>query len=329
MSSPYFRLPRLCALYLLITCIGLCLTNKSAFAQNSPASATGNGKLALGLFVNDPQLGGSAPGNQEVMDNFAGMVGGKPALWHWFADFSAGFDQADFDAVSSRGYTPVLSWSADRRNGSEIGWNRVAAGDVDSLVREFARAAKAWNKPLILRPEWEMNIRFNSTSNTPQAYINMWRRLHNIFDEEGATNVLWFWCPNEGGPAIPFVRYYPGDAYVDYIGFDTYNWGTQNAGYVWEAAAENIGPIYEQLTELAAKPIIIGEIGSSEIGGNKAAWIKRTFLQDIPEQFPRIVAVLYFNNNQDGEDWRVNTSIASLNAFKEVISSSVWSYSLP
>ncbi len=47
---------------------------------------------------------------------------------------------------------------------------------------------------------------------------------------EGATNVDWVWSPNRDGSTAAalntFTTLYPGDAYVDYIGFSGYNWGT-------------------------------------------------------------------------------------------------------
>ena len=36
----------------------------------------------------------------------------------------------------------------------------------------------------------------------------------------------WIWNRAEEGEAskTPYASYYPGDAYVNYIGFDAYNW---------------------------------------------------------------------------------------------------------
>lgn len=112
------------------------------------------GKLALGVFVNDPELG-DGPRDEMLMDNFTALVGGKPAAWHWYETFGTKFPKATFDALSLRGYTPVLSWDPSKADHSDISWERVAAGDVDNLIHDFARNATAWGKPFFLRPEWE------------------------------------------------------------------------------------------------------------------------------------------------------------------------------
>ena len=43
-----------------------------------------------------------------------------------------------------------------------------------------------WRKPLYLRPEWEMNLKFDGRGNTPRSFVRMWKRMHNIFVQEGA-----------------------------------------------------------------------------------------------------------------------------------------------
>lgn len=288
-------------------------------------TATGSGKNALGVFVNDASLGGGAPWTPAVMDNFVNLVGGKPTVWHWYQTIRAGYQQNVIDSVTSRGYTPAISWAPD------FSWNRVAAGAEDRNVRNFAKGAAAWGQRLYLRPEWEMNLKFNSRTNTPQNFVAMWKHIHDIFVQEGATNVKWFWCPNEDGenPNVPYSSYYPGDNYVDYIGFDAYNWGTTQSWSSWRTPVQVYGPTYNALTKLTDKPLIIGETGSVEQGGDKAAWIRQAFLTDIPQNFPRIISVWYFNEVITANNWVVNTSQSSLDAFKEVISSPMWNYRLP
>ena len=50
------------------------------------------------------------------------------------------------------------------------------------------------------------------------AWIHTW----TLFQQEGATNVEWVWCPNNGN--YPYKGFYPGDRYVDWVGVDGYNW---------------------------------------------------------------------------------------------------------
>jgi len=44
------------------------------------------------------------------------------------------------------------------------------------------------------------------------------------------TNVTWVWSPNVAYPSsVPISRLFPGDAYVDWTGFDGYNLGHHHA----------------------------------------------------------------------------------------------------
>lgn len=59
---------------------------------------------------------------------------------------------------------------------------------------------------------------------TAATFVKAWRHIHDLFQEEGATNVVWVWSPNVVNP-VPSVKlepYWPGDAYVDWVGIVGY-----------------------------------------------------------------------------------------------------------
>jgi hypothetical protein len=69
------------------------------------------------------------------------------------------------------------------------------------------------------------------------------------------------------------------------------------------------------VTALApTKPFMIGEFASSEVGGNKAAWITDAASR-MQAAYPQLRAFVWFNYNKE-TDWRVESSTASLTAFK-------------
>ena len=80
---------------------------------------------------------------------------------------------------------------------------------------------------------------------------------------------------------------------------------------------------YATITALSTKPVIVAETGSSETGGDKAAWIEESFFRTIPEQMPRVAAVIWFNDAKE-RDWRVNSSQASLEAWRRVVASTLY-----
>ena len=301
----------------------------------SPGSiATANAaapNVALGAFA--PSL----PWSFKDIDSFSTLVGQKPGVIHWFQDWAMEFDPSYMDAAVSREAMPLVTWEPWRfgegTGQSEYALKRIINGKHDAYIRQWATAAAAWGKPFLLRFAHEMNGDWTSWSpringNTSAEFISAWRRVHDIFRRKGATNAKWVWSPvahYEG--AIPFKRVYPGNAYVDWVGFSGYNWGKTRDWSSWQSFSDIFGKSYDIAGDITSKPIIISEVASTESDGNKAAWIRKAFLEDIQGKFPRIKAVVWFDANKEN-DWRVNSSSGSLDAYKEVAASPSYQGSL-
>ncbi|MDQ6834139.1 MAG: endoglucanase, partial [Chloroflexota bacterium] len=96
-------------------------------------------------------------------------------------------------------------------------------------------------------------------------YVSAWRHVAAVFRQEGAMNARWVWCPNVGGSATAAYRpFYPGDAYVGWVGMDGYNWGTTQRWSHWQELATVFGSAYHALIALTARPMMIGERASAE-----------------------------------------------------------------
>ncbi len=192
---------------------------------------------------------------------------------------------------------------------------------------------KALNAPILLRPFHEMNGDWYSwaVAGKEQAHINAWRHMVTIFREEGATNVKWVWCPNEryAGDAGPYAGYYPGDAYVDYLGLDGYNWAASN-GSPWLTFDDIYRDSYDEITALSPTlPVMLGEYGSHTAPGDKAAWIDAMHSSVASGAYPRLQLMVYFNKNMDGATWEVNSSPESLAAYKRFINDPYFQGPLP
>ena len=148
------------------------------------------------------------------------------------------------------------------------------------------------------------------------TFIAAYRHIHDLFVAAGATNALWVFCPNVD--SVPneswnqWQNYYPGDAYVDWMGFDGYNWGTVQTTSTWQSFPTIAGQIYSGLAA-KGKPIMIPETASAELGGDKAAWIAG-ILPSLKTTFPGVKALVWFQMNKE-TDWRIDSSPASEAAF--------------
>jgi beta-mannanase len=144
-----------------------------------------------------------------------------------------------------------------------------------------------------------------------------------------ARRVRWVWSPNvESDSSVPFRKVYPGDAHVDWLGIDGYNWGTTQSWSSWTGLAEVFRLSYGKLVDLTDKPIMIAETASTELGGDKAAWIRQGFLDEVLFRLPRVRAIIWFHEDKE-TDWRVDSSSASLAAYSEMAASSFYQGRLP
>jgi beta-mannanase len=107
------------------------------------------------------------------------------------------------------------------------------------------------------------------------------------------------------------LEYYPGDDYVDWTCVDGYNWGSTNGGG-WQSFHDVFEDIYATLAT-KNKPILIGEMASTEEGGDKAAWID-AIVPALQNDFPLIKALVWFDIDKE-TDWRISSSPASEAAF--------------
>ena len=83
-------------------------------------------------------------------------------------------------------------------------------------------------------------------------------------------------------------------------------------------------PTYRAVLELAPdKPLMIAEMASTEEGGDKATWISDAYLTQLPTNFPKIRAVVWFNENKE-TDWSIESSQAAQSAFANALASSLY-----
>ncbi len=275
-----------------------------------------------------PWIGFYVPGAPMDVSSLATLesrVGGSAKVSNYFQNTTEGFLSAAAGNAVTRGTIPMATlefWNgANGVNQPSFSLKSISGGAFDAYLHSYARSAKAFGSEVWLRPLHEMNGNWypwcgTVNGNTPADFVPAWRHIRDIFTAEGATNVKFVWAPNAdsvpGTAANAIAAYWPGDAYVDYVAMDGYNFGGTTAGS-WRSFDSVFASAYAKVTALSAKPLIIAETACSPIGGDKAAWIANMFAS-LPASYPRIVGVVWFNTNKEA-DWRVESSSASLAAF--------------
>jgi hypothetical protein len=269
------------------------------------------------------------PGKTEAQSVLARekQIGRKFAIdshyYNWTDNFPGTAEAGDVAA----GRTPMITW-----------WGttlvNITNGSSDALIRARANSIKSFGKPVFLRWGAEMNGNWfawsgPSNGNNPAAYVAAWKHIHDIFASAGVTNVSWVWAPNAnskpGGTDVTswnnWRNYYPGDAYVDWVGIDGYNWGSI---YGWQSPSSIFNPVYSDYAN--RKPVMIAETSSVESGGSKAGWIAS--LQTWMSGHTDAAALVWFDTNTStsGIDWRIDSSASSLAAYKKLALSSYFKH---
>jgi hypothetical protein len=241
---------------------------------------------------------------------FESLIGRKIAIHAISVPWDGIWPDARFVEDHGQGRLDLITW-----RGTDLG--QILSGQFDDMIRARAREVRQLGFPIFVRPMHEMNGDWFAWCCHPEEYRQSWRRIHDIFSEEGATNVAWVWSPatSRGG----WESYYPGDGYVDWIGASLYNWGLSRPDTRWQSFAEILGPFYAHVVD-KGKPLMVAEVGSAEQGGDKAAWL-RAASAALEQRFPAVKAWIH-QQYEDGEaDWRVDSSTASLEAYRRLVSS--------
>lgn len=298
--------------------------------SNSAPDASG------GVYLGVWQPG--VPSDMNVLNQYERETGKHVAIVHWYQGWGAAnapLDLTSLGAVAAHGSVPMITWEPwDYTKGvdqPEYNLATIAGGTFDSYIRSWATGLAAYKGPVLLRIAHEMNSPVYPWSvgidgNTTGQYVSAWRHVHDIFTAEGASNVQWVWSPDVWRPGQPDVsQTYPGDRYVDWVAMDGYNyvpWGG------WRSFTQIFGATYQQLIALTDKPVMIAELASDEAGGSKAAWITNAFVNELPRQFPRVRAVVWFNESREG-NWPVDSSAAALSAYSRAIDSRIYRSTWP
>jgi beta-mannanase len=263
------------------------------------------------------RLGTYTPGvpaeDRSAYYRYLELSGTPPNILNYYRDFGDRLIWASDAALfRDEGITPMVTWEPH-----EASLLHMHAGYYDAEFLAAANDIIAFGRPVLLRFAHEFNGDWYPWGEQPEMYREAFRRMVKVI--RARTNLARFvWCPNVIGGADSIDAYYPGDAYVNWVGIDGYNWG----GDRWRSFEKLFRPTYREARAIApTKPIIIAETGCSEYGGSKAEWIRRAYLKEVLN-FPQIKSICYFNKDatqEGGQDWRIDSTSASLRAYREVL----------
>ncbi len=248
-------------------------------------------------------------------------------------------------------------------------------------VEEFVDLLNATGLPTLLRWNHEMNGSWYAWGLQPAKYIRKFREFTEVVRQR-SDNIAMVWAPNhapgypwgatnsalrnpvEDLPLLdtnlngsvdsgddPYTPFYPGDAYVDWVGISYYHWGSSqefgvnsipDKGKFGRALGiDSFAPRFHDLFSVKrGKPMIIPETGAF-FGPDlknfkletriKQNWINQVYNLIDPSQprltreFPGIKAIVWFNvakiEDATGTlvDWRIDQNPEVLKSYQNAV----------
>ncbi|MET0725904.1 MAG: glycosyl hydrolase [Leifsonia sp.] len=309
-----------------------------------------------------------APFNFATFDDTSTKVGVQPGIVGYFGGWDQTFRADVIKKSWARGMLPLLTWESRPINAPnseavnpEYSLPRIIGdpeagvpGAFDDYLHQYARDIVASGLPLAIRLDHEMNGSWYPwgeetyggkplNGNRPGDYVRMWQHVHDIFEAEGANDlVIWVWAPNiinnlntKAQSAEFLARHYPGDEYVDWVGLSGYlrapfrAENTFSFDYIF-------GKSLTQLRALTKKPIFLAEVGATEVGNHKPAYVADFMQAFTRPQNADVIGFAWFNltvttvsgGDRVTNDWRIESRADSLAAFTNGITNPAAGFAL-
>ena len=272
--------------------------------------------------------------NMRKIEKFEQLYSIRPSSIMWYLDWKQPFPLEACKRVRDYGAIPHIVWEpwVWGEPDAPISLQLIIDGYWDDWIRRWARGVAQYQDPIFIRYAHEFNIEgypwctvHNGRSS--DQYIAAWRHVVDIYREEGAHNALFVWSPmNRSFPEEPwndYMKAYPGDDYVDWIGIDGYNWGASRKWSQWLTLEQLFyEPVRRISRAFPTKPIMIAEFGSAESGGSKAKWIADMGLY-LKTSLKQVKGIYWFDLGKE-TDWHIASSLASSRAFRQAMQDPVF-----
>ena len=246
-----------------------------------------------------------APASYYEVQQFAQAIGMQPNLVSYYSNWPDPFRTSFAELASQHGAETVVQLVPRMNDGTPVPLASIASGEDDPYLRSFAAAVKEFRSHIVLSFGHEMNgswYPWGYKHTSPKTFVAAWRHIVQVFREAGASNVTWLWTVNVMANNIPVPipspkDWWPGSAYVNWIGID---------GYYYKSSSgfdSVFGPTIAAVRGLSNDPILIAETGAPPTAGQTAK---------INDLFAGVRAYgllgfMWFDENTEGRIWRITS----------------------
>jgi hypothetical protein len=281
--------PRLRPLLLTLALTASAATAVPGVLPHADAATPGKSGILLGI-VGDVASANSATGQSFPVHRYGNFSGKVPKAKMITVRSSASWQSTANLKSGSAAYADVVRWA-------------------DTIKARSGKIYVAFHH----EPESQASSKFGNATDYKAAF----RRIVTIFRNRGANNVIWTWQMTDwafrtsSSDRQYAAKWYPGDAYVDVVGADPYNWYTCGAGQGrWMSLKALTDPLLA-FAKAHGKQAALPEFASQR-NSRRASWL--TDARDyLAAHDSTIAAVFYYNErpmNPASQDctWKLSTS---------------------
>jgi hypothetical protein len=300
-----------------------------------------------GAGPTDPTVmfGGRPNGNSsQAVLSMESLVGRQLAAVRVYFLWDTPFPTSYTNWLVNNNRAMFLSVKAKRVNGQIVTWRAIADAQPGSTLHNdvvrWASRLKAIPRRVYFIFHHEPEASVNLSNGTASDFIAAWRKVITVLREQGVTNAEYVWTMTDYSFWVQDRRraslWYPGDAYVDHLGADAYNWYRcrQGVNTPWWSLQQIIEPFRQFGQAHPTKGLMLPEWASTEDPaqpGRKGQWYadaRALFKQPGWEQFN---AVLHYHypSNIGSCNWFVNSSQSALDGFRAMANDVYYSRSSP
>jgi len=267
--------------------------------ESEQISFTDTNHVAIGLYR--PELPYNVNSVRAIEDSLKAPVSIISFYQAWGESEVHEFALDACKDLHTQGFTPMITWepwiqgfSQFRTAPSDSTVPVILSGRLDSYIKQWARSCVSYAKPIFVRIAHEVSNAVYPWGPehgvSPEMYASLWRHIHTIFTEQGASNALFVWTPFVPADTL----FFPGTEVVDWIGLDIFNFGSFSASGLWIDYYSVTKSLYDHVTGYNL-PIMIAELGSTNAGGNKINWFRQMVRDMANNQFPEIKSIVFFD----------------------------------
>ncbi len=251
--------------------------------------------------------------SREAIRRVEEQIGRRFDIDHQYYTWGANIPTAQQRWDVETGRLPFVNWRAGVR------WSQIADGSQDAWLRQRADAFRDFGAPIYLTFHHEPEDDLGGYG-SPGDFASAFRRIVTTFRDRGVGNVAFVWTmmswsfdPRSGRP---ISDYYPGDAYVDFIGSDGYSWYPGRPGDAWVSFQQIFQPT-QDFAVSHGKPWMAVEYGVQEDPGQpdrKGQWFRD--IVQTAAAWPSLKGLIYFDELKEGYPWITDSSQASMAGYR-------------